>query len=922
MLLSTKKTAITLAVSAISSFAVADGVIEGRVSDQSGEVFFDGAIVELVGTTQSAVAAKGGFFRFNNVPAGSYSLSISYIGAETVTVNVDVVDDKTASAEVKIGEDVTQVENVLVIGQAAGALNALNQMRAADNLVTVVSADSIGQFPDENVADALQRVPGVFIQRDQGEGRFVGVRGIDPRLNVATVNGVNLPAPESDRRNVALDVIPSDLLEGLEVTKTLTPDLDADSIGGTINIKSLSAFDRKQRSYKVKAQNIYNELEGENGYKFSGSFTDIFDVAGGELGVAISASKAQRKFGVDNIETDGGFEDEDGIRITEEMEMRNYRLIREREGFAVNLDYRANENASYFLRTLHSNYCDQEYRDRIEFKLDEGDISFDENSLTATGTELQRELKDRFEEQEISSLSIGGENNIDNWTIEYSLSFSEAKEREPSRIDSEFEYSDVEFATYQLTGGRPLLTFSDDALDLTNYELKEFAVEDNYSEDEESAFKVDIKRDMQFGDFSGYIKFGGKVRHRDKTIDMNASVFEPEEDVFLNEFAGAEIDYKFGQFGVGIDPSVQRAYVNAGLNLEEDTDETILASNRDSFIEEDVTALYAMSRVDIDKLRLVYGVRYEETQTQLQGANVIEGDEIDTIPVAYQNDYSHWLPSINARFEISENLIGRAAYTESIARPSFGDINPSPDAIEYDEGELEVEAGNPNLQPYEAQNVDLSLEFYPEDLGVFSAGVFYKNIDNFIFSATSEDITLAAPYSNGLLVEEFELVQPQNGTSAELYGLELAWTRQFKGALDGFLLMANATLTDSEADLGLGTDADRSSKTQMPLQSDTVANFVVAYENHGVSLRLSTALIGKRIAEVDLDDANNDLYESNHTQIDFSAKYDVTDKLQVFFNAVNLNEEPSHHYHGSRRYNAQFDEIGRSFTLGLSYRNF
>ena len=276
------------------STLLAEGALEGRVSDQSSTVYFEGAIVAVEELNVERVTDAAGRFRFQNLPAGDYRLEVSYVGAEPVSLGVSVRDDQTGRADVRIGSQVEMMENIIVVGQAAGAYSAINRMRSADNLISVVTSDSIGQFPDENVSEALQRINGVFVERDQGEGRFVGVRGIDPQLNVASINGLNVPAPESDRRNVALDVIPSDLVESLEVTKTLTPDQDGDAIGGTINIKSLSALDREGMSYKLKGQSFYNDLQGSRGHKFSATFTNAFDFGGGELGLALSVSTNER----------------------------------------------------------------------------------------------------------------------------------------------------------------------------------------------------------------------------------------------------------------------------------------------------------------------------------------------------------------------------------------------------------------------------------------------------------------------------------------------------------------------------------------------------------------------------------------------------------------------------------------------------
>ena len=937
------------------SSLLADGVVEGRVSDQSGEVYFEGAIVSLPELNVERVTDSAGRFRFQSVPAGEYQLEVSYVGAEPVSVGVTARDDATEQANVRIGSQVGLMENIIVVGQAAGAYGAINRMRSADNLISVVTSDSIGQFPDENVSEALQRINGVFIERDQGEGRFVGVRGIDPQLNVASINGLNVPAPDSDRRNVALDVIPSDLVESLEVTKTLTPDQDGDAIGGTINIKSLTAFDREGMTYKLKGQSFYNDLQGSRGHKFSGTFTNAFDLAGGELGLAMSVSANEREFGTDNLEADGGWAEDAGVRYHEELEMRNYEITRERNGLAMNLDFRASDTSSYYLRTLYSDFSDRELRNRIEFKLDKGDLAYDDDSLTSTDTRLQRELKDRYEAQEILSLLVGGENLIGDWTVEYSAGYSEASEEEPGRVDSQFELRGVEYARYENLGRVPTLSYSADGAMAANFELDEIAIEDNFTNDEETAFKFDITRDMTFGGHPGYIRFGGKYRARDKNRDAGLRIFEKFDDAFdsaptLDQFVSGSADYRLGAYGPYVAPGLQHSFVwgNIGGNsacLLASYDEAAcpfimdeaasrVGSAADYDIEENVSALYLMQRIDINDLRLVYGVRYEGTDFTARGAYVrevdVQGqDDIQISESRYDADYSSVLPSINLRYTPMKNLVLRGAYTHSIARPSFGDLNPTPDAIEIEQDddviEMAVEAGNPELKPYKSHNFDLGVEYYPGNMGVFSAGAFYKRIDDFVFNADVSSVVDPAEYAGNIAVTDVEVLMPLNGQSADLYGLELGWTRQFTelpGPLSGLILMANATVTDSDADLGLGPDAGRGNESRLPLQANLVANFMVGYENYGWSIRLSSAFVGNRITEINLEDQSNDLYEDGHHQIDLTVKYDVNEQLQLYFNAMNLGEEPNYRYYGRSRYHGQYDEIGRSYVFGISYRSF
>jgi TonB-dependent receptor len=539
------------------------------------------------------------------------------------------------------------------------------------------------------------------------------------------------------------------------------------------------------------------------------------------------------------------------------------------------------------------------------------------------------------------SVVIGGENIINDWTIEYALGHSTAEENEPNRIDSQFEFKGAELVGYRYLGlaSTPVISASADTRVPENFELDEIVLEDNTAKDEETSFNFDITKDMMFGDNPGYIKFGAKLRSREKEIDVNARVYDDFEGVNLDRFISENTEFTLGNFGPEIDFRRQRAFVaNNITNFSEDTDASMIASARDSLMEEDITAVYLMSRVDIDDWRLVYGVRYEQTDFKASGSNVREvdvadQDNVQVVPTNFESDYSHVLPSINVRYNPSDDLIMRMAYSQSIARPSFGQLTPTADTIEIeqdsDNGEIElnVETGNPELEPYESQNFDFSVDYYPGKSSVLSAGLFYKQIDNFIFNADVASVTNASEFAGSVPITDVnEVIKPLNGESADLMGLELSWTRQFMdlpSPFDGFLLMANATLTDSEADLGIAADAERGSdKTNLPLQADQVFNFAIGYEKYGLSLRLSYAHISERILEIDFEDSRNDLYEDSHKQIDFTAKYDVNNNFQVFFSAINLNEEPNYRYRGEKRYIGQYDEIGQSYILGVTYRNF
>jgi TonB-dependent receptor len=359
---------LALASFLLTPLAVAQ-TVTGEITDANNTVVFSGAEIHISELQRSTTSDDRGKFRFANIPAGEYTLVVSYVGAADKSMPIIVTADGLAIGSIGIGASGEAAEEVIVYGQAAALAGALSQERSAENLVSVLDSDAMGQFPDQNVAESLRRLSGVTVENDQGEGRYVVIRGMDPDLNATSINGMRASAAEP-RRAMQLDVIPSDVLDGLEIHKTLTADMPGDAIGGSINIKTLSAFSRKGAYIKARAEASQNGLSEEWGPKLSIAGSNVFELnSGRRLGVAAAISYHERDLLIDNNEMDDWEVADNGSDFSEEFQARLYQVGRERIGGVLNLDFDMSDSTRLYAYTLYSQFTDTELRNRVSLVL-------------------------------------------------------------------------------------------------------------------------------------------------------------------------------------------------------------------------------------------------------------------------------------------------------------------------------------------------------------------------------------------------------------------------------------------------------------------------------------------------------------------------------------------------------------------------
>ena len=897
------------------------GTITGVVVDPSETRGLQSAQVRIVELDRVVTTERDGGYTFPDVPAGTYTLEARYVGADTTQTSVTVTETGLVRADIVLrsGAD----NEILVIGQGANQASALSRQREADGISSVLTRDSIGQFPDQNVAESIRRLPGVNVLNDQGEGRFVSVRGLDPELNASSLNGVRLPSPESDVRSVALDVISSDLIESVEIKKSLTPDMDADTIGASIEIKTTSAFDRKKGLFAVKAEGSYNDYA--NSVTPKGSI-DFSTRIGDNVGISGGISYYKREFETDNIEA-ADWKQKDGIAYAEEVEYRDYDVTRERISGTLNVDVRASDYTTVFVRGNYSQFDDQEYRRRTTIIFDEAPASGTDTSASFTDAdgriEVRRDIKDRFERQRIATYQVGLDHDDGIWEAHLSGSWARSSELEngsvdPTRfrarfdgdgVDVNMDYSDERTPLYSVTAG------ADQFFDPANYKFNRAELTRlSDSVDTEYALKGDLARSFltDGGEFT--VQAGVKSRWRTKSYDMNGVFYgDYDGDYTLADVLGQQT-YRITDMGpvASYTGATDFLFANLGKFEVDPYESDLLSLPSDYTADEDILAGYLLGRYDSSTLRVIGGLRAERTSNELSGQLVADdGDEVtDVIPVNVSRRYTDWLPSLTVRFQPQERLVLRLAGYKSLVRPKLSKMVPR-FTINDD---LEAEFGNPDLLPYRAWNADASAEYYFSSNGAVSVGAFYKSVDNFIVDQTLPE---AGTFQG---VEYEELTRAINGEKAEIFGVEASFSQLLDflpSPLDGFLVNLNYTYTDATGTVLTDGDIDKPRKISLPSSSKHTFNAVLGYEKGPFDFRLAGTYRDKYLDELGGDETTDRMVDS-HFQLDASLKLKVTKNIRLFAEWININNAKYFAYQnfeGAKR-NLQYEVYGSTIKFG------
>ncbi|TRZ46434.1 TonB-dependent receptor [Robertkochia solimangrovi] len=921
-----------------------EGNLTGTIADENG-IYVPGATVIISDMMKGAVSDQNGKFTFVAVPEGDHKVIVKYLGFSDVEVDVTVKASETTHINIVLTAESMELEGVEISAYGlSGQARALNTQKNNMNITNVVSTDQIGKFPDANIGDAVKRIPGITMQVDQGEARNIIIRGLSPQLNSVTLNGSRIPSAEGDNRNVQMDLIPSDMIQTIEVSKAVTPDMDADALGGSVNLVTRTA----PQGFRLSATagsgvNTITEKRILNGSFLVGDRTK-----NGKFGWMVSASINDNDFGSDNVEAewDDEFEyfngsDTEEVEVnpyTKEYETRTYLVQRVRRSFAANLDYNFNENHNIYFKSMYNWRDDRENRFAYSNEILDGeDIAIGDfqidgnNNLVRFPAEEVRETKGgvpggrndnaRLEDQRMQNYSLGGDHLFGNMKVNWMASYAKASEERPN--ERYIAYASEFAVNRNLNTRYPIMTPVDPA-DTTpeNYEFDELTEEYQYTDEKDINAFLNFQLPADLLGHGGTIKFGARGRFKNKERNNNfyeyeslIPGFDTMKDVAIHDYTDPDFlagsQYQAGYF---VTPEFL-----GGLNLknedifeESDVPDEYLRANFD--VDENVYAGYLMTNQNItDKLSVLAGVRIENTNITATGNQIM--DEEDLIgKVTDKSAYTNVLPGVHFKYNLNENTIFRLAWTNTLARPNYVDLVPSIDVITDDN---EVVLGNSELDPTTSMNFDLMAEHYFKNVGLISGGVFYKKVDNFIYTSVFE----ATDDSFGSGTEGYDVFQPQNGDDASILGAEIALQRQLDflpGFASNFSIYLNYTYLSSDANGIKNEDGDERDDLDLPNTAPNMFNGSLAYTGKRLSMRLSANYSDAYIDEIG-GRAFEDRYYDEQFFLDFNLNFSINKNLRLYADLTNITNQPLRYYQGVKDRTMQMEYYSRRITIGLKY---
>lgn len=839
-------------------FASETGTIKGVVIDvQTGDPL-PGANIVIMELFLGTASGLNGEFVLTNVPEGTNTITVSYLGYQEQEITVEISSNETKTVEIKLQVLTILGEEAVVTAQAYGQRAAINQQLAANVVTNVVSSEKIEELPDANAAEAIGRLPGISLKRNSGEANQIVIRGLSPKYNNVTIEGIKMASTSDFDRSVDLSLVQSEMLAGIEVSKSLRADMDADALGGTVNLRLLEASNRRKINFVAEGgyANLNNDFAN---YKFTGGISDrFFDK---KLGISLKVSHEQKQ-------------------------MSSHRFSGGYSGAYWNFD--TNEageiiDSSLLVRTQNAGFVDQQQTRKrtngsliLDFKKEWWEVKFFNLFSQKNDDVLSRNNRYIFNPGGSPSnfaLSV----NETAWktgtrinTLQNSFRFGSSKldldlsttYAKRTQEDQNFPFVEINdfgldqnWLVYRQPKDVMKTIGGPDSLKIADTYLREFNMGDLILIDESYDVKLDYELSFSlFNSVFGKLQLGGKYHQLTRTSDGTSrfSKFEwagaaARRQILLEMFPWITTNIG-AQRGINAHNFVDKGYdpgefLNGRYELGWSADIDLLTDMQDQYYTgeddskyylrgvesyvrdyeatEKLVAGYIMTEFNIGrKLMLLPGVRYERYETEYFAYHIKTnsgqtGIESNPDSVTTERLNAKWFPSLNIKFKVTDVVTIQGAAYKSTSRPSFRQISP---LVIYPTIGNIIKSNNPYLEPSKAWNLDLGVSIIKPKIGLFTIYGFHKVIDDLIFIMNGykpskkgsivggpddlDDRLLGAEYYNEFYLDlNGQTNLPFNNTEkAYVSGVEISWQTSFwylPGVLKGLVLDINYSIINT-----------------------------------------------------------------------------------------------------------------------------
>ena len=876
------------------------GTIRGTVTHAATGHFVEGAKLTLIGSDRTAIADSQGRYSFGALPAGDYRVRAESAGSTDSEIAVRVAGGATVRADFQLGSDVVSLEPIMVTAQAEGQSQALNLQKNSANIKKVASQDALANSRLGEVGEVLQALPGLYLEISTHQPVRPNIRGLSSEFNSITFDGVRIGNTNNDRAD-GVGGYPAESLSRVELMKSVTPDMEGDAIGGSINLVSKRAFDLPGRLFKLNLGGAYNNQQQNWDKQINVEYADRYG-KDGRLGVysSINHYRSDRGYHTSSIAYTVDAADNFNIStytLQDRIEDDSWKLK-----YTGSLDYRLSDATVVWARGIYSNDT-RSLEDYVAVYRPGARTNITPDSANSRNGRLDTSRQFR-EPISISGQVAGGvESKFDRWNVDAKASYSRSTNQYTQTFTPVFSLTGLDLSYDRTVREFPVFRV-DNGVNLNDparYVHTSIARNQHPSRDQEFTFDFNARRELDGLPFKASVKTGARAKLRSWNFGGDTSLGSwtytgPQSAAQLSEIYVNDRFFREGGNRVAfptVFPNVAKfleAFYarNSEFTRGDNASAILIETNRRSTVE-DVYATYLMGTVTLGKLNVIAGARVERTEFEGKARQLTTpgGILVSSRVVKNSTDYTDVLPGLHLNYTLRPDVLLRFSTNRTLARPSAVAMLPN---RRVDDSARTLTDGNPDLRVTTSDNVDVSVEYYLKPLGVISVGAFDKAIHGFYFSTASTVV--------GGEFDGYRLTRQEMGRGGKVRGLELEWQQRLSflpGVFSGLGIGANSTWLDSE-----GKYPTRPGE---PLTfigtAKRTGNFNLSYVRRGLDLRLFYNTRGDYLGSVGARRAL-DVFEKQRATLDLSAKYRFTPRVSVYASAKNLTDAPKISYQGNR----------------------